>query len=133
MRDVPSALSAAFASRYRFERELGTGGMATVYLARDLKHERDVAIKVLERGRRRRGRGRTVPREIKTTGHLKHPHILPLFDSGSADGMPFYVMPFIDGESLRAGSDTTGRLPIGEIVRILHQWRTRWRTPMRRR
>ncbi len=95
--------------------------MATVYLARDLKHDRDVAIKVL---RAEVAAAVGVDRflaEIKTTGHLKHPHILPLFDSGSADSVPFYVMPFIDGESLRARLRHGGPLPIGEVVRILHQ------------
>jgi Tol biopolymer transport system component len=121
MRDVPTALSAALSPRYRIEREIGAGGMATVYLARDSKHERDVAIKVL---RADVAAGVGVDRflaEIKTTGHLKHPHILPLFDSGSADSVPFYVMPFIDGESLRARLRREGQLPLGEVVRILGQ------------
>src|SRR2546426_7962076 len=95
--------------------------MATVYLARDLKHDRDVAIKVL---RAEVASAVGVDRflaEIKTTGHLKHPHILPLFDSGSADSLLFYVMPFIDGESLRARLLRAGPLPVGEVVRILRQ------------
>jgi Protein kinase domain len=120
MRDVPSALSAALSSRYRLERELGVGGMATVYLARDLKHDRDVAIKVLRTDVAAAVGVDRFLAEIKTTGHLKHPHILPLFDSGSADAVPFYVMPFVDGESLRARLRRTGRLPIAEVVRILH-------------
>ncbi len=121
MRDVPTALSAALSSRYRLERELGAGGMATVYLARDLKHDRDVAIKVLRADVAAAVGVDRFLAEIKTTGQLKHPHILPLFDSGSADPVPFYVMPFIDGESLRARLGRAGRLPIGEVVRILHQ------------
>ena len=101
MREVPTALSAALSTRYRIERELGAGGMATVYLARDLKHKRDVAIKVL---RAEVASAVGVDRflaEIKTTGHLKH--------SGSADALLFYVMPFIDGESLRARLLPAGR------------------------
>ena len=127
MRDVPAGLADALSSRYRIQRELGAGGMATVYLARDLKHDRDVAIKVLRDDVAAAVGVDRFLSEIKTTGHLKHPHILPLFDSGSADAVPFYVMPFIDGESLRARLQRTGRLPIGEVVRILGQvWRTRW-------
>jgi Tol biopolymer transport system component/predicted Ser/Thr protein kinase len=121
MRDVPTALSAALSARYRIERELGTGGMATVYLARDLKHDRDVAIKVLKAEVASAVGVDRFLAEIKTTGHLKHPHILPLFDSGSADSLLFYVMPFIDGESLRARLLRAGPLPIGEVVRILRQ------------
>ena len=94
-------LAAALLPRYRVERELGVGGMATVYLAHDVKHERDVAIKVLKRELAAViGADRFIA-EIRTTAHLRHPHILPLFDSGAADGLPFYVMPFVDGESLR--------------------------------
>jgi hypothetical protein len=95
--------------------------MATVYLARDLKHDRDVAIKVLRADVAAAVGVDRFLAEIKTTGHLKHPHILPLFDSGSADSVPYYVMPFIDGESLRARLRRAGRLPVGEVVRILHQ------------
>ena len=121
MRDVPVELAAALATRYRLERELGAGGMATVFLARDLKHERDVAIKVLRADVAAAVGVDRFLSEIRTTGNLKHPHILPLFDSGLADAVPFYVMPFIDGESLRARLRQVGRLPIGEVVRILHQ------------
>ena len=121
MRDVPAELAAALATRYRLERELGAGGMATVFLARDLKHERDVAIKVLRADVAAAVGVDRFLSEIRTTGNLKHPHILPLFDSGLADAVPFYVMPFIDGESLRARLRQVGRLPIGEVVRILHQ------------
>ena len=121
MRDVPAELAAALATRYRLERELGAGGMATVFLARDLKHERDVAIKVLRADSAAAVGVDRFLSEIRTTGNLKHPHILPLFDSGLADAVPFYVMPFIDGESLRARLRQVGRLPIGEVVRILHQ------------
>jgi Tol biopolymer transport system component len=118
---VPSVLSNAFAPRYRLERELGSGGMATVYLARDLKHERDVAIKVFKGDVAAAVGAERFLDEIKTTAHLKHPHILPLFDSGSAEGTLFYVMPFIDGESLRDRLRREHRLPIGQIVRILRE------------
>jgi serine/threonine protein kinase len=121
MREVPTALSAALSARYRIERELGAGGMATVYLAHDLKHDRDVAIKVLKTEVASAVGVDRFLAEIKTTGHLKHPHILPLFDSGSADSLLFYVMPFIDGESLRARLLRAGPMPIGDVVRILRQ------------
>jgi serine/threonine-protein kinase len=121
MRDGPSSLAAALAPRYRIERELGAGGMATVYLARDLKHERDVALKVLRADVGAAVGADRFLAEIRTTAQLKHPHILPLFDSGSAESVLFYVMPFIDGESLRERLRRTGRLPIGEAVRVLRQ------------
>src|SRR4051812_45985994 len=94
-------LNTALAGRYRIERQLGQGGMATVYLARDLKHDRDVAVKVLKPELSAvLGADRFVV-EIKTTASLQHPHILPLFDSGVADGFLYYVMPFIQGETVR--------------------------------
>src|SRR5687768_1803319 len=94
-------VSAALSDRYRLERELGQGGMATVYLAQDLKHDRKVAVKVLKPELAAvLGADRFVV-EIKTTASLQHPHILPLFDSGTADGFLFYVMPFIEGETDR--------------------------------
>ena len=93
MSDAPSRLSAALADRYRIERELGAGGMATVYLAHDLRHERDVAIKVLHPDLAAALGGERFLSEIKTTVRLQHPHILPLLDSGAADGLLFYVMP----------------------------------------
>jgi eukaryotic-like serine/threonine-protein kinase len=114
-------LSAALADRYRVERELGAGGMATVYLAADLKHDRQVAIKVLKPELAAvLGADRFVV-EIKTTAALQHPHILPLFDSGSADGFLFYVMPFIEGETLRAKLNRETQLGVDEAVRITTQ------------
>jgi eukaryotic-like serine/threonine-protein kinase len=111
-------LSAALADRYRIERELGAGGMATVYLAHDLKHEREVAIKVLKPELAAvLGADRFIV-EIKTTAALQHPHILPLFDSGSADGFLFYVMPYVRGETLRTKLDRETQLGIDEAVRI---------------
>jgi eukaryotic-like serine/threonine-protein kinase len=108
----------ALADRYRIERELGAGGMATVYLAEDLKHRRRVAVKVLKPELAAvLGADRFV-QEITTTAALQHPHILPLFDSGEADGFLFYVMPFIDGETLRAKLDRDTQLGVDEAVRI---------------
>src|ERR1043166_6689435 len=88
------------ADRYRIERELGAGGMATVYLAHDLKHDRQVAIKVLRPELAAVIGAERFLSEIKTTASLQHPHILPLHDSGQADSLLFYVMPFVEGESL---------------------------------
>ncbi|HUF25653.1 MAG TPA: protein kinase, partial [Gemmatimonadaceae bacterium] len=111
-------LAAALADRYRIERELGAGGMAKVYLAHDLKHDRDVAIKVLKPELAAvLGADRFVV-EIRTTAALQHPHILPLFDSGEADGFLFYVMPFIDGETLRSRLDRETQLGVDESIRI---------------
>ncbi len=112
------SLRASLADRYRIERELGAGGMATVYLAHDLKHDRNVAIKVLKPELAAvLGADRFVV-EIKTTAALQHPHILPLHDSGEADGFLFYVMPFIDGETLRDKLDRETQLGVDEAVRI---------------
>ncbi|HEX9632034.1 MAG TPA: serine/threonine-protein kinase [Gemmatimonadales bacterium] len=100
------------------DRELGANGMATVYLAQDLKHDRKVALKVLRPELAAvLGANRFVV-EIKTTAALQHPHILPLFDSGTADGFLFYVMPFIDGETLRDELSRETHLGIEEAVRI---------------
>ena len=102
MTDPISRLNAALEGRYRVERELGDGGMATVYLAEDLRHERKVALKVLKPELAAVvGAGRFLA-EINTTANLQHPHILPLFDSGQADSFLYYVMPYVEGESLRA-------------------------------
>ena len=111
-------LSAALADRYRIERELGKGGMATVYLAHDIKHDRKVALKVLNPDLAAALGAERFLAEIKTTANLQHPHILPLFDSGTADGFLFYVMPFIDGETLRAKLDRETQLGVDEAVRI---------------
>ena len=110
-------LAAALADRYRIERELGLGGMATVYLARDLKHDRDVAIKVLRDDVAQSvGRDRFL-REIQLAAKLSHPHILPLFDSGDADGALYYVMPVVTGESLRDRLTRERHIPIADAVR----------------
>jgi len=111
-------LRAALADRYRLERELGQGGMATVYLAADLKHDRKVALKVLKPELAAVLGAERFVVEIKTTAALQHPHILPLFDSGTAEGFLYYVMPYIQGETLRTKLDRERQLGIEEAVRI---------------
>ncbi len=118
MPDIPPGLSAALAERYRIERELGAGGMATVYLAQDLKHDRPVAIKVLRPELAVAIGAERFLREIATTANLRHPHILPLYDSGEAAGLLFYVMPFVDGESLRTRLERDRQLPLEDALRI---------------
>ncbi|HEX5437204.1 MAG TPA: protein kinase [Gemmatimonadaceae bacterium] len=115
------ALASALAHRYRLERELGVGGMATVYLAEDLKHHRQVAIKVLKPNLAAVLGAERFLREIQLTAGLQHPHILPLFDSGQAGDMLYYVMPYVDGESLRDKLARDGALPIGEAVQLLRE------------
>ena len=121
MPDVPAPLQAALADRYRIDREVGVGGMATVYLAHDLKHDRKVALKVLRPELAAAMGTDRFPREIHIIAQLHHPHILPLYDSGEAQGFLYYVMPFVEGESLRARLARTGELPINETVRLLHE------------
>jgi len=116
--DPPGPLSASLADRYRVERELGAGGMATVYLAYDIKHDRKVALKVLKPELAAVLGAERFVAEIKTTASLQHPNILPLFDSGTAEGFLFYVMPFVDGETLRAKLDRETQLGIDEAVNI---------------
>ncbi len=111
-------LGSALSDRYRIERELGRGGMATVYLAEDLKHERKVAIKVLKPELAAVLGAERFVQEIKTTANLQHPHILPLFDSGEADGFLYYVMPYIEGETLRAKLNREKQVGIEEAVKI---------------
>ena len=111
-------LTRALADRYRLEHELGAGGMATVYLAEDLKHDRRVALKVLKPELAAVLGAERFVQEIKTTASLQHPHILPLFDSGEADGFLFYVMPYVQGETLRDRLDREAQLGIDEAVRI---------------
>jgi eukaryotic-like serine/threonine-protein kinase len=118
MNDAVTRLTAALADRYRLERELGQGGMATVYLAEDLRHQRRVAIKVLKPELAAVLGAERFVQEITTTAQLQHPHILPLFDSGSADGFLYYVMPYIEGETLRARLDRERQLGVGEAVKI---------------
>jgi eukaryotic-like serine/threonine-protein kinase len=121
MSAVVERLAVALAGRYRIERELGAGGMATVYLAHDLRHERDVAIKVLHPDLGAALGGDRFLSEIRTTARLQHPHILPLLDSGEADGLLFYVMPLVTGETLRARLDREQQLPVADAVQIARE------------
>jgi serine/threonine protein kinase len=118
MSDLMPRLNAALQGRYVAERQLGEGGMATVYLADDLKHGRKVALKVLKPELAAVVGGERFLTEIRTTANLQHPNILPLFDSGSADGFLFYVMPHVEGESLRDRLDREHQLPVEDAVRI---------------
>ncbi|MBC7898369.1 MAG: serine/threonine-protein kinase [Cytophagaceae bacterium] len=118
MTDAPLRLTSALAGRYRVDRELGQGGMATVYLAHDEKHNRRVAIKVLHPELSAVLGTERFLREIELTANLQHPNILPLFDSGVADGLLYYVMPFVEGETLRARLDREHQLPIADALRI---------------
>src|SRR6476620_8924287 len=111
-------LGTALADRYTFERELGRGGMATVYLADDLKHGRRVAIKVLRPELAMALGAERFLREIAMTASLRHPHILPLYDSGEAAGFLYYVMPLVEGESLRDRLTRQKQLPIDEALTI---------------
>jgi serine/threonine protein kinase len=118
MSDPIPRLNAALEGRYRIERKLGEGGMATVYLADDLKHERKVALKVLKPELAAVVGAERFLAEIKTTANLQHPSILPLHDSGEADGVLYYVMPYVAGESLRERLDREHQLPLRDAVRI---------------
>src|SRR5678810_271806 len=109
---------AALADRYRIDRELGQGGMATVYVAEDIRHRRKVAIKVLHPELSAVLGPERFLKEIELTANLQHPHILPLFDSGSAGGLLYYIMPYVDGETLRARLERDGQLPIDDSLRI---------------
>ena len=114
-------LGAELADRYRVERELGAGGMATVYLAEDVKHRRKVALKMVHPELSAVLGPERFLKEIELTASLQHPHILPLFDSGSADGQLFYVMPYVEGETLRARLEREQQLPIVDAVRVAHE------------
>ncbi len=116
--DAVASLNAALAGRYEIEREIGEGGMANVYLARDVKHNRRVALKVLKAELGAVLGTERFLAEIQVTANLQHPNLLPLFDSGEAAGLLFYVMPFVEGESLRARLDREKQLPVDEAVRI---------------
>ncbi len=118
MADQPKRLSQALADRYAVEHEVGRGGMATVYLAHDLRHDRKVAIKVLHRGLAAAVGSDRFLSEIRVTANLQHPHILPLFDSGEAGGNVFYVMPFVEEESLQDKLERERQLPVEEAISI---------------
>src|SRR5687768_582602 len=109
--DAMKQLAAALSDRYAIDREIGAGGMATVYLARDLKHNRKVALKVLRPELAAMVGPERFLSEIQVTANLQHPHLLPLFESGEADGLLYYVMPFVEGESLRSRMDRERQLP----------------------
>jgi len=111
-------LQSRLADRYSVERELGKGGMATVFLAKDIRHDREVAIKVLHPELSASIGAERFEREIKLSAKLQHPHILGLIDSGEADGLLYYVMPFVKGEALRDRLDREGQLPIEDAIQI---------------
>ncbi len=115
---VTDRLTAALADRYRIERELGAGGMATVYLTEDLKHQRRVALKVMKPELAAVLGGERFLHEIAVTATLQHPHILALFDSGNTDGFLYYVMPYVEGESLRQRLDRERQLAIEDVITI---------------
>src|SRR5215217_4096646 len=118
MPDLLGRLQSALADRYRLDREAGAGGMATVYLAQDIRHGRPVAVKVLRPELAAVIGAERFLAEIKLTANLQHPHILPLFDSGAADSYLFYVMPFVQGETLRDRLTREKQLPVADAVRI---------------
>ncbi len=118
MSDTLDRLQSAIVDRYRVERELGAGGMATVFLAQDLKHDREVAIKVLHPELGASIGSERFDREIRLAAKLQHPHILGLYDSGEANGLLYYVMPFVRGESLRDRLDREQQLPIEDAIHI---------------
>ena len=121
MAAVPAGLAHALQDRYRLERELGRGGMATVYLAYDLKLDRRVALKVLRPELAAALGPERFLREIRTTAQLAHPHILPLLDSGNAGGTLFYTMPLVAGESLRARLLREKQLPLDDALQITRE------------
>src|SRR5262252_7838651 len=128
MTEVVAGLAAAPGERYRIEREIGAGGMATVYAAEDLRHGRKVALKVLKPELAAIIGVQRFLTEIRTTANLQHPHILPLFDSGTVptaagdpDGSVFYAMPLVEGESLRDRLVREKQLPVGDAVRIVRE------------
>ncbi len=118
---VPPRLAAALEDRYRIERPIGQGGMAMVFLAHDERHDRQVALKVLRPELAAVIGAARFLAEIKTTANLQHPHILPLFDSGEVDGTVFYVMPYVEGESLRDRLTRDKQLPVDEAVRLARE------------
>ena len=118
MPELLSRLQTALADRYRLDSQVGAGGMATVYLAHDIRHDRRVALKVLRPELSAVIGAERFLAEIKLTANLQHPHILPLFDSGEADSFLFYVMPFVAGETLRNRLTREKQLPVADAVRI---------------
>jgi serine/threonine protein kinase len=125
-------LKAALADRYRIDRKIGSGGMATVYLAQDLKHNRQVAVKVLNPDLGAAIGPERFLREIETAAGLTHPHILPLHDSGEADGLLYYVMPFVKGESLRRSWNVSSSFRWKTPSNMPEKWLMPWPTPTKR-
>jgi serine/threonine protein kinase len=121
MPDSQPSLEQSLASSYRLERELGRGGMAVVYLAHDVKHDRKVALKVIRPDMAWVGVAERFSREIKLAARLQHPHILPVHDSGEAAGQLWYTMPFVEGESLRDRLDREGKLAMADAIRIARE------------
>ena len=121
MADLRSELTAALADRYGIERELGRGGMATVFLARDLRHDRPVALKVLHPDLAATLGPERFQREIRMAARLQHPHILTVLDSGEAAGRLWFTMPFIQGESLRDRLNREKQLPVEDALRIARE------------
>ncbi|HEX3232970.1 MAG TPA: protein kinase [Gemmatimonadales bacterium] len=119
--DIVAILRTALASAYVIEREVGKGGMAVVYLAQDLRHRRAVALKVLDPELSSRLGAERFRREIETAARLDHPHILPVFDSGEAQGLLWYTMPYVEGESLRQRLERVGQLPVEEALRLTRE------------
>src|SRR5207342_3032106 len=121
MPELLAKLQDSLAGRYEIERELGRGGMATVYLARDLQHERPVALKVLHPELAASLGAERFQREIRLAAKLQHPHILGVYDSGNADGNLWFTMPYVDGESLRDRMTREKQLPVAEAVRLTRE------------
>ncbi|HEU4955817.1 MAG TPA: serine/threonine-protein kinase, partial [Gemmatimonadales bacterium] len=121
MLDLLDQLQSALDSRYAIEREIGHGGMAVVYLARDLRHDRTVAVKVLQPQLAEQLGAERFVREIRVAARLHHPHLLPLYDSGDANGFLYYVAPFVEGGSLRDRLTREGRLALGPALRLTRE------------
>src|SRR4051812_47824864 len=121
MPELLGRLQSALADRYRLDREAGAGGMATVYLAQDIRHDRPVAVKVLRPELAAVIGAERFLAEIKLTANLQHPHILPLFDSGEADGLLYYVMPYVEGETIREKLNRETQFAVDEAVRIARE------------
>ena len=119
--ELPEQLASALSSSYHLIRELGRGGMAVVYLARDRKHDRNVALKVIRSDVSYPGAAERFVREIRLAARLQHPHILPVLDSGTVDEQLWYTMPFVEGESLRDRLDRETKLPLGDAIRITRE------------
>src|ERR1700675_1643707 len=118
MPDLLAQLRSVLAERYVIERELGRGGMAVVSLARDVKHDRKVALKVVQPDLAESVKAERFLREIQIAAKLSHPHILPLYDSGVVDGLLYYVMPYVEGESLRDRLHREKQLPLDDALRL---------------